>query len=303
LNMLVAVSVWLVIVLLFAGGYVAFLEIAKPQWHNQQRGDISRPLPQPESESSADGKGENETDVPKFTDWAQAGSSIAIVVLTVVIVFIYWRQTKVMAEQAHTLRVQASTMVNQTSLLTESLRVSRKALLEAEKSAAAAMISVRSIEATAERQLRAYLAIATQSDPVGSAKGGIFVSGDKISIHLFLKNCGQTPAYAVRDWCHIAVVEEPPKRRLPKLLKRQKDTTSVIAPGQAITIGREKRPGLSDREATLIKGGRALLYAYGAITYKDAFAKKRYITFRFRTTVTSGETDSLMISEKGNGAN
>lgn len=163
--------------------------------------------------------------------------------------------------------------------------------------------TVRIMKETAERQLRAYLAIATQSDPPGAALGGILIEEGQISVNLFIKNCGQTPAYGMRDWCNIAVLDEPLSGRIPKLWKRKVDAKSVIAPGQVITVSRKKRPGISANETYRIGMGSALIYVYGVITYKDAFFKKRYLKFRYTTNATSGTTDNLMICAEGNDAN
>ena len=278
LNTLAAIGVWLVIVLFIFGAYIAFLEIARPRPQDQGQGNphaennsgVGTPpgfQPKPQGNQQSGNYGNSDSDI-KLTDWIQAISAALIVGLTVAILFVYGSQTKIMKRQARRMRQ-----------------------------------TIKSMDDTAERQLRAYLAIATQSDPPGAAQGGITINPGRIEVRLFIKNCGQTPAYAMRDWCNIVIVPTAQIARLPKLRKRVDDATSVIAPGQVITVGRDKVPGFNDADRAIMARGPSLIYIYGTITYRDAFAKKRYLRFRYCTGTATGRSDGLMIAAQGNTAN
>jgi len=115
-----AFAVWFVIVLFFFGGWVAFLEIVAKGQHDYSQGDtqasnggnVSRPAslkPTAPSDQSQSGKGDGDSK-PSLTDWVQAGSAVAIVLLTGAILFVYSRQTHIMARQERRMRQTIATM-------------------------------------------------------------------------------------------------------------------------------------------------------------------------------------------------
>jgi hypothetical protein len=100
-------------------------------------------------------------------------------------------------------------------------------------------------------------------------------------IRIYIKNYGKTPAYDVRWWTETWIAEYPPKQPLPKPPPNFVTAISVLAPGgkphtmvtlQNPPIPEDQMPKLGTRELTL--------YAYGKVTYRDAFGNERYTEYR-----------------------
>jgi hypothetical protein len=290
LNTLIAFAVWLAIILFFFGGWIAFLEITSPPHRQQEQGNTQAsnnsrpanpgvaPIGSPRDQASSNG-GDTDSDT-KTTDWIQAGSAIAIVLLTGFIVCIYRRQTNVMAkqagvmgEQARVMRVQASTMINQTSILTESLTVSRNSFGEARKATEAALLSIRSTEANNQRELRAYVTV---------SEGRILDPRDPTKRRAIIKatNCGQTPAYDQTIWISTAARPYPLTVDLTDKAPEAPLGKRILGPGQETVIDCPVGPFSGGIEVRIAESKAAVL-VYGEIRYRDAFNEDRVTKYRF----------------------
>jgi hypothetical protein len=135
---------------------------------------------------------------------------------------------------------------------------------------------VRGAEDTAERQLRAYVTV------IG---GSLCIQNKTIHGVLELKNSGQTPAYELTIWSQMKIqpsdetfVEEPPRHDDSTLAK------IVVGPGST-TNPRDRLEIPADNDISLpaIRNGKAWVYIWGRIDYRDAFKCKRFAEFRLRS--------------------
>jgi hypothetical protein len=156
---------------------------------------------------------------------------------------------------------------------------------------------------TARRQLRAYLSVTTTGPPekfAGLQPGRPNVEATKAV--LFIKNGGQTPAYAVSYWIGITIAEFPLKTPLPTPPITFKLARSIIGSGDATTaIAQSLRPMTLDEERRVQKGEMAI-YVFGEVKYRDAFRVRRHVTFRLFNQLWHGRVGSLDIDEEGNEA-
>jgi hypothetical protein len=125
---------------------------------------------------------------------------------------------------------------------------------------------------TARRQLRAYVCVTS---------GEIaFVNPNEPTIEIRLKNCGLTPAYAVKMWVGLIITAHPLSVDLDRPPAGFTMNQSVLAPE-----GIELMHPIFDKPippfllATL-GSPQTTLYVYGQITYKDAFKRARFTDFR-----------------------
>lgn len=129
---------------------------------------------------------------------------------------------------------------------------------------------VKGAEATSERQLRAYLSFSKSSlENFGTA--------EPIKASLKVKNCGQTPAYEVRDWMQFTIQPFPYDEIdsadfIP--------TSSTLGPGDAGNlIARMPKP-LSHMQFSGIISGDLAIYVSGEVRYRDAFGTERVSRYR-----------------------
>jgi len=133
---------------------------------------------------------------------------------------------------------------------------------------------------TAQRQLRAYVCPDTADLVSGTAiNPPVPAQANDPAVVLMCKNTGQTPAYKVRVYAQLAVIEP-------------KNESTLIAPqlreGQYSTLGTNvtsrNTPRLDHtltvQETTDIRAGAKAIYLYGRIEYLDVFKHKHFTTFR-----------------------
>jgi hypothetical protein len=145
-------------------------------------------------------------------------------------------------------------------------------------------------EETAERQLRAYIGIeeghvvlldAVPSEEVGKI-GKILLRTPKptMQVQLRFRNSGQTPAYDFTGWLSAAV-DDTGANPFDRVSEGRGKT--LIGPGgfthfrTDMTMPDESLlPGVLDRKKTI--------YAWGKVTYRDAFKVTRYFEFQLTAT-------------------
>jgi hypothetical protein len=181
--------------------------------------------------------------------------------------------------------------------LTWFLKVStHKMWEEARKSADTAKRTVEEMETTAQRQLRAYLAIAD-----GSV---YFIRDDVLRAHIRIVNSGQTPAHDVNPAIYSEI-------RVPKDDKVFPPVTPMphkqpIAPNSEWTVGYEI--GLSPEESQAVYEQRKLVYVWGRVTYRDIFGRSQEVNFRLRNVVRETTAEGRLVrwyyypEEEGNSA-
>ena len=143
--------------------------------------------------------------------------------------------------------------------------------------------TVEQMKITEERQLRAYVQAAISPNSIN-----LITAGQIASLPISIKNSGQTPAYDVELEGRIIPYDYPLLGNLPDFPKSTDAVRVVINPGQELPTTLRADNEWTKDEIHLFKCRESIrLYAYGRITYRDAFDKIRHTSFR------------LMEAEKG----
>jgi hypothetical protein len=145
----------------------------------------------------------------------------------------------------------------------------------------ALVITIGVQKAGSKRQLRAYV----YPDNAGLVDGTMLTPPqenrrNEPGITMLLKNSGQTPAYEVRSWANINIIEPINESRLeiPKLSSALSNnnvgSNGMIS--KAVWFGR----ALTSGEIEDIEKGVKAIYLFGRIEYRDVFKKDRFTNFR-----------------------
>jgi hypothetical protein len=98
-----------------------------------------------------------------------------------------------------------------------------------------------------------------------------------------IKNCGQTPAYELTGWGAIEVREFPFVGPIQARESHGVETKMTLGPDSEHTISRKRAPEWTEQEILDVSAGKAAIYWFGEINYKDAFGKSRATEFCFYT--------------------
>lgn len=148
---------------------------------------------------------------------------------------------------------------------------------------------VRGAELTAERQLRAYVLLDSAS-MVAAASDGTAISpkrpigiGFQPLVLMGWKNYGQTPAHNVVMSGAVAIADWPlDPSKLPPVPADEGGSVDIIGPqGTRRKLEISTKPlVLSETDYIAIRDGRKAIFAYGVVTYEDAFGKGRTTEYR-----------------------
>jgi hypothetical protein len=146
----------------------------------------------------------------------------------------------------------------------------------------------------ANMQLRAYLG------PSETFITGV-AAGEKPVVECPIRNFGQTPAHRVSYWADCRVLDsmvDSFERGPPEGGER------IVNPGRdGFTIKSRLPEPLTEEEMSKIKLGTSAIYFFGAITYRDSFARSRKTQFRFQHGgARVFGTEDMTLSPKGNRA-
>lgn len=193
--------------------------------------------------------------------------------------------------------------IYQLKFLGRAEQIAATAANAAKDSAKAAKNAVELSDKTAEKQLRAYVSIISGAMTlVNLTEGGL-----GISIHVVLRNSGQTPGYKFTTWIKEPKILEPtaiPFTEPTPIAERA--GMSVIGPGGDVHINWILPSTPEMREA--ITKGTINVFVWGGADYTDAFGKERYFIFRDLNTTGSrfgvaGDTLGLRPHKLGYDAN
>lgn len=169
----------------------------------------------------------------------------------------------------------------------ERQRKTMEETLETTKTAAdATRDAVKLADKTAERQLRAYIAVVSGGMQVVTLTQG----GLGIGIHIELKNSGQTPGYDFTTW--IKKPEILDKDVVPfgaPTPIEQRNGTSIVGPGASVHINWTLP--ITETDLAAIQSGAKNVFVWGGADYRDIFEQKRY--FIFRDTNAQGHFTSI----------
>jgi hypothetical protein len=134
---------------------------------------------------------------------------------------------------------------------------------------------VRGADANAERQLRAYV-LAVQ----GRVRR--FAINEPVEIGITTKNTGQTPGYDCHQTISIAMRDYPPSGPFEDIIWSHPTYKSTIGPGEfSSSFASFPDFKISQNQPNKIVAGKAAIWAYGEIRYRDAFGKAHVTKFKF----------------------
>lgn len=144
--------------------------------------------------------------------------------------------------------------------------------------------TVRLMGVTAERQLRAYVAVSTAT--IEGASLGVVPQAT-----ITLRNAGQTPAYNLGQWSMMGVAAYPLKVAPPKSDSQPIISRQTLGPGETLIAVPVFSRELDLTALIAIGAGKAAFYVTGEITYEDAFGHPRitrYFLFAGKNVVNDG---------------
>lgn len=152
--------------------------------------------------------------------------------------------------------------------------------------------TLKASKESSERQLRAYVFI---------EKADLTLQDRTVSVVLYGKNSGQTPAYKLTSALILTIgpageVFTPPAN--PNV--DGPPLPAVVGPGG--TFEPRHRMELVPENVPHFQSGRAVIYAWGQIDYRDAFDQSRYVKFRLES-VKIGDRWAFRPTPEGNEAN
>lgn len=148
-------------------------------------------------------------------------------------------------------------------------------------------------EATAERQLRAYV-------QVSGAKAKVPIRDGVLEVALTLKNFGQTPAHHVTSWIGIAAFNAGQQPHFPSPGDDFGLARGPIGPGAPRDFTIPLAESMTAPRWQALENGDAAVYVWGEIRYADIFGKKRFTRFRLRMSGEGASDGRFSMCEEGN---
>lgn len=139
------------------------------------------------------------------------------------------------------------------------------------ETARAAVAATQLAENTAVAQLRAYVHVASVTGALPNGEGGVF------AVSVEVRNFGQTPARNVRTWLAVWPAGYPDAGDFANA-PRDLGVPATLAPGGHVSLIHGIGPILS--WLATFRAGTHAVYAYGRITYTDAFGNERFTNYR-----------------------
>jgi hypothetical protein len=171
----------------------------------------------------------------------------------------------------------------------------RKTVAVAKESADAATATVKTMQETAERQLRAYVL------PMEGRRFQDKTYPGQFSVQVIIENTGQTPAFDCTSCLGVGVFDFPKPDNLPEVTAEMGKSRFFLAPGGKTELGGLLRH-LAPEEILAIQDQTRGIYATGAITYTDAFKIRRFAKFRMVCTGEHFLKGRFILCEEGNEA-
>jgi hypothetical protein len=168
---------------------------------------------------------------------------------------------------------QAVLFLVQLRFIRQSLADAKIAAEAAKESADATKASVELARQTAERQLRAYVAV-----DQGILKG---VGGAETEARLYIKNTGQTPAYNTEQWVSIVADDYPTTRTFEFFPGTAEIGASATIGAGGLSTVFISVGALTANQWDKIRTGKAAIWLWGEIRYRDAFEKRRFTRFKY----------------------
>jgi hypothetical protein len=148
---------------------------------------------------------------------------------------------------------------------------------------------VEGAEATAKRQLRAYVLAL-------DARVYDFGITEIIEVQCRIKNYGQTPAYDVVGWMGATLNDFPNPTDLGRPPADLGLSRAVIGPQGRTVFRAQVSRLLTGLEFQKIRSGASTIYVFGEVTYRDVFNDKWTSHFRFMYGGAGGENRKGKVS-------
>ena len=242
---------------------------SRPQHNQQTQNDSGRSA---NKENPAANSMSLEVRIGKFLDdhngAINAIATGVIAVLTIALVIFNRSLVRLVLRQTEDARQVSERQAGETK---DQLAIAKQAAIAATDAAKASDKQARIADETAEKQLRAYITI-SETHICNIAE----VFPPKAFFQV--KNSGQTPAYNVRLFCQVMIRPFPYDGPFPVDYKQQ-GTSAVIGPGLSLT-NNIPFPNFPMDAIPLLIEGKAILYIYGEMYYRDIFKKEHVTKFR-----------------------
>lgn len=172
-------------------------------------------------------------------------------------------------------------MVAQVGMFGWQLRLLRRsgddnsiAVKAATKAAIAAEKTLKAVQDTAKKQLRAYLGILDFGIVVAAGDKGTHI----LHIAVDIKNTGQTPAHKVIQTITAETIAADANMNFPDQVTNH--GSHPLAPGAQMTIHYDLYD-ISPAELLAIKTGKKRLHVWGTASYIDIYGDTQLLEFRF----------------------
>jgi hypothetical protein len=149
---------------------------------------------------------------------------------------------------------------------------------------------------TAERQLRAYLYVVSNTTPD--------IDGDgPLEGRFLMKNGGQTPAYDVKSVCSATFGRYPFEGEPPPLPEEKFKGGTVLVPGGVVLLSHTYPGQPTETWKKALKEGNQRFVMYGEIRYNDVFGESHVTKYRaMYGGPDSTRLDQIIWCEDGNTA-
>jgi hypothetical protein len=153
------------------------------------------------------------------------------------------------------------------------LHLMRKSMKVAEAAATATEQSVKTMQDTAHRQLRAYVSV--DRAWIEFPEPGV----PKVTV--VVKNAGQTPAHNLRHWIHQWIERYPLTTQLPTPPNGFVMSSSLLGAGATHDMQiKHPQPIIKPSFVDEIGTSEGTIYVYGEIRYEDVFGIEHFTKYR-----------------------
>ena len=183
---------------------------------------------------------------------------------------------------------QAEYSLTSLDLIRLTLAASVVAAFAAGAAAVAAWRTVRTMQETGERQLRAYITIEDGAIFLNSPAAG------NVAVFIRFKNGGATPCYKVRSW-HL--FSRRATQNLPFNETSAFESEGVHGPNSFFS--QTSNMPITADELQAVREARESFFVWGRVEYLGAFGERRY--FSFKTTM-NGTVEAVKVGgDRGQG--
>jgi hypothetical protein len=177
----------------------------------------------------------------------------------------------------------------QANSLADSVKTANDAAKSAKESAEAATNTVKSMDVTAERELRAYVFTVRVERHKRTPFGA-----DPFMVAITITNGGKTPAYNCCPYARISCIALNQDIGLPEPVRSETDPMFVLHPGQTFEFSTDPTP-MPDGQHKIVMNGIQDIHVWGKIDYIDTFGEPRYTRFHLKCSGAINYSDGVFV--------